>query len=116
MNYPDCRTDENYNEKYLNAEDKKIVVGFDCCLESITCLIEGNLDVFPALERAINEKTREELKEAIETWAESTRNEMITGMIDAMSDEEYDSIKEAVNGRSEEEVGQRTGENGEETR
>lgn len=110
MNYPDCRTDENYNEKYLNEENKKIVAGFDCCLESIVCLIEGNFDIFPALEYGMSEKTREELKDAIETWAESSRNELITSMIDAMSDEEYDSIKEAVDGRPVEENGQGTGE------
>ena len=30
---PDCRTDENYNEKFLNEKDKEFVRGFDWCVE-----------------------------------------------------------------------------------
>lgn len=34
MSYiPDCRTDEYYNEKYLNDKDKEFVAGFDWCVE-----------------------------------------------------------------------------------
>lgn len=35
MSYiPDCRTDENYNEKYLNEKDKEFLLGFDWAIES----------------------------------------------------------------------------------
>lgn len=30
---PDCRTDEGYNEKYLNQKDKEFLRGFDWCVE-----------------------------------------------------------------------------------
>ena len=110
MNHPDCRTDENYNEKYLNEKDKEYMAGFDCGIETIVCMIEGNLDTFPELEAAMSEQTQNDLAEAAKKWAESTRNELITSMIDAMSNEEYDSIKEAVDGRPVEENGQGTGE------
>ena len=31
---PNCREDENYNEKYLNKKDKEFLAGFDWCMES----------------------------------------------------------------------------------
>lgn len=31
---PNCREDENYNEKYLNKLDKEFLAGFDWCMES----------------------------------------------------------------------------------
>ena len=48
-------------------------------------------------------------------WAECGRDELITSIIDGMTDEEYQAIKEKVDGRSEEENGQRAPEDGEET-
>lgn len=117
MSYiPDCRTDENYNEKYLNEKSKVYIAGFDCAIETIVCMIEGNLDTFPELESAMSEDTQNDLAEAVKIWAESTRNELITSMIDTMSDEEYDSIKEQTHGReSNAEVDrQRAGGDGEE--
>lgn len=34
MSYiPDCRADENYNQKYLKEKDKEFVAGFDWCVE-----------------------------------------------------------------------------------
>lgn len=34
MSYiPDCRTDEYYNQKYLNERDKEFIRGFDWCTE-----------------------------------------------------------------------------------
>ena len=36
MSYiPDCRTDEDYNPKYLNESDKREVAGFDWCAEEV---------------------------------------------------------------------------------
>lgn len=32
---PDCRTDEAYNENYLNEEDSETVVGYDLCVDAI---------------------------------------------------------------------------------
>lgn len=106
MSYiPDCRTDENYNEKYLNAKDKEYVAGFDEAVEQIKCLF-SNLDVYPDLEELLDdnkaiiaEGKADTVKEAIEDWMESQRDELITSMIDNMSEKEYQSIKESVDGR-----------------
>lgn len=49
-------------------------------------------------------------------WAECGRDELVTSMIDNMSDEEYQAIKEKVDGRTQEENGQRAPEDGEENR
>ena len=35
MSYiPNCRTDENYNQKFLTGADKEFVRGFDWCVET----------------------------------------------------------------------------------
>jgi len=108
---PDCRKDENYNEKYLNGKDKGFIGGFDCAVESMNCFLEGNTDVFPEFAERFCEKDIELIKKCLNTWVESSRNELITTMIDAMDDDEYDTIKEKVDGRFKEEVGQGIDEN-----
>ena len=45
-------------------------------------------------------------------WIEGERDELITSMIDAMPNEEYDANKERVDGRVEERNGQEVGEDG----
>ena len=39
MKYPDCRTDEYYNEKFLDAEDANIIRGFDWCVEGLESML-----------------------------------------------------------------------------
>lgn len=107
MSYiPDCRTDENYNEKYLNAKNKEFLAGYDCAVEQITTLF-SNLDAYPDLEEllddhkaVIKDGKADIAQEAIEEWMESQRDELITSMIDNMSEKEYGAIKEKVDGHS----------------
>ena len=106
MSYiPDCRTDENYNEKYLVGNNKMFIAGFDYAVETILNLFDGNLDVYPKLEELLDDKKAiiadgkvALVKESIDHWAEMQRDEMITGMIDGMDEDEYKKIKAEVDG------------------
>lgn len=124
----DCRTDEYYNEKYLNKKDKEFIRGFDCAVEMAVDNFFANnfikgiddsdfighemLQEVPESEKeeytfewAFSDSESEERK--VETiadyirfkileYCEQERNELITSMIDEMSDEEYNAIKEKV--------------------
>lgn len=130
MSYiPDCRTDESYNQKYLNDKDKEFVAGFDWCAEMVADNFFDNLDVyFPDTDHMmalLNEKLPDSardkyemeftfgdrkpeprkvetfgdlLREKLLDWIERERDELITGMIDAMDEDEYTKIKAAVDG------------------
>lgn len=100
---PDCREGEYYNQKYLNEKDKQFVAGFDWAVERISELFRGNINVFPELEELLDDNTavirenkEETVKNAVEEWAEMERDELITSMIDGMSEEEYTRIKASV--------------------
>lgn len=139
MSYiPDCRTDENYNEKYLNEDDKCEVRGFDWCAEMAADTFFDNLpfDDDSYLMHVLNEELPEDMREEydvesdfvdgapehriVRTYAdllrkellvymECERNELITSMIDGMPDEDYTANKERVNnGRTAEEIRQGT--------
>lgn len=107
MSYiPDCRTDEYYNQKYLNEKDAEFIKGYDYAVEQIKNLFEGNLGATPELEELLDdnkaiilEGKAEIAKDAIEEWAEIERDEVITSMIEGYDDDEYQRIKEAVDGR-----------------
>lgn len=107
MSYiPDCRTDENYNEKYLVGENKAFVMGFDHAVKTVLNLLY-NLDVYPDFEELLDDKKAiivdgkvEIVRESIDHWCEMERDEMITGMIDGMDEEEYRKVKERVDGQS----------------
>ena len=46
MSYiPDCRSDEYYNQKYLTGDDKKVIWGFDWCVEMVVDNFFDNFDV-----------------------------------------------------------------------
>lgn len=148
MSYiPDCRTDEDYNEKYLNEKDFQFVRGYDWAVEQVIDNFFDNIEVTESdyLMSVLNEELPDYLVQKYEVpasykgeaeqeyetrtaktygdllrmnllrWAECGRDELITSMIDGMSDEEYQAIKEKVDGRSEEENGQRAPEDGEKT-
>lgn len=128
---PDCRTDKNYNQKYLNKLDKEFLAGFDWCMENavdnffdnnydfddgsyighqlLQELSEGDKDDY-VMEFTFNDRKDEERK--IETiidkvryeilaWIESERDMLITSMIDAMDEEEYHKIKSEVDKENE---------------
>lgn len=95
MSYiPDCRTDEFYNEKYLVGNDKMFLAGYDWAVEQITTLFY-NLEVYPELVGLL-EGHEEELESALRDYAEMGRNELVTSMIDGMTDEEFEEIKAKV--------------------
>lgn len=138
MSYiPDCRTDEFYNEKYLNEKDAEFVRGFDWCCEMAADIFFDNLPfaedshLMHVLNEEIPEDTHEEydiesefdvpaqhrivktyadkLRALLLDFIESERDELIVSMIDGMDDAEYKAIKERVdNGRTAEENRQRT--------
>ena len=125
MSYiPDCRTDEYYNQKYLNEEDKAFVRGFDWCAEQAADNFFNNMyDLFGSdsyFGHFLAEKLPEDMQDEydyelfyedmtvhrkIETyadlfraklleWIEDERDQLITSMIDNMEEEEYNAIRE----------------------
>lgn len=47
MSYiPDCRTDENYNQRYLNDKDGEFLRGYDWCTETAVDNFFDNLDIY----------------------------------------------------------------------
>ena len=130
MSYiPDCRHDENYNEKFLNDKDKEFIRGFDWCVEMAVDNFFAN-EMFDLqsddsyLGHILNEKLPESMQEEYEIelefagtgdketetrkvetyadlirskileWIENERDELITSMIDNMSEEEYEKNKQ----------------------
>lgn len=67
---PDCRTDEYYNEKYLNKYDKEFVRGYDWCDEMAVDNFFDNLDVYfdsdSYIMHLLNEKLPKEMREEYE--------------------------------------------------
>lgn len=99
---PKCRTDENYNQKYLDENDMHFVEGFDWAVKEMVNLF-GNLDVYPELEEILDDKKAiivegkaKIAEEALSDWMESERDELITSMIDSYGCEKYDEIKARV--------------------
>lgn len=107
MSYiPDCREDENYNEKYLNETDKEYIRGYDYAVEEVLETFFANLDCYDfrvdgedidlGLILENHESITDKLKDAMKQCFESERDQMITSMIDHMDDNEYEQIKEKV--------------------
>ena len=116
---PDCRRDEYYNQKFLSGDKKAFADGFDWCAENaVDSFFNNNYDddtgefLTHILTQKVPECLREEYtmeytfgdrpdeERTVETyadlirfellrWIETERNELITSMIDSMSDEEY---------------------------
>lgn len=102
-NFPDARTDDFYNEDYLNDEDKEWVAGFDYAVEQVINLFENNADIDDDLDELLNPNScvinvdkKEIVIKAIRSWMESERNMMIASMIDHMDDDLYEEIKTNV--------------------
>ena len=109
MSYiPDCRTDEYYNQRYLNKEDAECVMGYDSCAEDASTFFDnldmyreeideandGDIELVHYLER--HPQIIEILKECFVDYLEMNRDEMITSMIDSMDEEEFEKAKEDV--------------------
>lgn len=106
---PDAREDEFYNEKYLKHDDAEFIKGFDYAVEEVLDSFFSNLDSYDwdvedediDLEKILtnHEEVCERLLNNLKEHFESDRDEMITSMIDNMSDEEYKEIREKVDGK-----------------
>ena len=109
MYVPDARTDEAYNQKYLNNIDKEYVRGYDHAVDDVLDSFFANLDIYDwdvdgedidlykilTNHPDICDKLAENLKE----FFESSRDEMIVSLIDHMDDEEYENIKKEVDSK-----------------
>lgn len=105
---PDCRNDDDYNEKYLNHDDKEYIRGYDYAVEdSLDCFFDNigdydfdvddeDIDLGKILSN--HESILNKLKEVLKEHFESERDEMITSMIDNMDDDEYSKIRTEVDG------------------
>ena len=103
---PNTRTDENYNQKYLNEIDQEYVRGFDHAVDDCLDSFFYNLDSFDfevegediELGRFLDnhEEIKDKFVENMKEWFESCRDEMIVSLIEHMSEEEYDEIKARV--------------------
>ena len=129
MSYiPDGRTDEFYNQKFLNNEGKAELKGYDWCAEEVVDCFFDNIDnAGEYLEAILNTEIPEETHETYEwvptfgdeaetrtiktwgdllrarllDWIESNRNELIVSLIENMDDEELEAIREKINGQIE---------------
>ena len=63
---PDCRTDEAYNQKYLNQRDKAELFGFDYCTECAVDNFFDNLDDYFDEETYLGHLLNEELPESMQ--------------------------------------------------
>lgn len=104
MSYiPNCRKDNDYNQKYLNEKDKEFVRGFDYAFNDALDSFFANIDDmdFDVDDEDIDlgkiltnhEAILERLKDNILEWFEGERDEMITSMIDHMDENEYEANK-----------------------
>ena len=119
MSYiPDCRTDEIYNQKFLTGSDKQFVRGFNWCVEAaVENFFNSDMFELTEPETYLGHTLSEPVPKSSQTeyifrgdgfeqhrrivtyadlvrykllqWIEMERNELITGMIDRMTDEEY---------------------------
>lgn len=110
MLFPDCRNDKDYNEDFLDGSGHDFVKGYDAAMESITesCVLSDDDILKTRLPDNVLDDVRAEydgsdistfadyLKYALTSYLESTRDEIITSLIDNMPDDVYDAIKTKV--------------------
>jgi hypothetical protein len=64
MSYiPDCRRDENYNQKYLNEKDSEFIRGFDWCSENAVDVFFDNMEEFFGIDSYLMHILKEEIPE-----------------------------------------------------
>ena len=105
MIFPNCREDIDYNQAYLDNADKEYLKGMDFQADQALNFFnnmdayEDEFDIEGEDINLINflnnhSKILDKLKECIDDWLETQRDEMITSMIDNMDEEEYKKNKE----------------------
>lgn len=126
MIFPDTRTDDFYNEDFLDTDNKEFIRGFDWAIEMVLDNLFNNLDVaivdevvIREMEKKLPEDMQGESYDAefrfmdgvehrvittyadlirsnVLTYAEMERDELITSMIDGMDDDVYNAIRNKV--------------------
>lgn len=103
MLLPDCRQDEYYNYDFLSDADKEHVDGFDLCVEVMRNALQNaedmdfeGLDVRPSDISAVAAAIGENL----DRICEAERDELITGLIDDMDDDEFNRNRAAAIARN----------------
>lgn len=98
--FPNCRTDEYYNDKYLNEKDKEFIAGYDWAIENAIKTFFANIDIYPELDdvladnkAVIVEGKSDMVEEAMIHFAEMHRNELITSILDGYDEKEYEKLK-----------------------
>lgn len=111
MRVPDCRTDENYNERYLRGNDAEFVRGYDFLTDNVIESFFYNLDIYEDLDlifddnKAVMMKGKVDLvKNALLDYIENERDMLITSMIDEMPEEEYAKVREEEKAKDEKEA------------
>lgn len=129
MYYHDCRTDEYYNEKYLDKESKQELRGYDWCAEFVVDNFFDNLESCldsDIIEKLLNKKIPKECRETYEftspwgggytvkrktkrlkdwirskllDYMESERDALIISILDNMDEDEYERIKKEVDAK-----------------
>ena len=110
MQFPDCRTDDYYNQKYLNDYDKEFIKGFDFVADDLISALFSNIEILDLdvdgedfdIGRILENhpKIAERFQSEIKDFFERERDTMITSMIDHMNEKEYEKIKETVDRES----------------
>lgn len=87
---PNCRIDYHYNEDYLDKYGKIFVSGFDAAIEDGESFFD-NIDFSELDEIHLHqlEEMHDFLVESFNEWMEMSRNELITSMIESMSNKEF---------------------------
>ena len=121
--YHDCRTDKDYNQKFLTDQDKIYLKGFDWAVETAFDTAFDNLDtildndyIMHLMEEELPDRLKDEyewesdfgfnngtrevktygdyIRMRILEFIESQRNELIIGILDEMSDDTYNEMRE----------------------
>lgn len=105
---PDCRAEGPYNQENLNAENKRMIEGFDHCVETAVETFFYNTDVYfdddSHLMHVLNERLPKTLaseedetetyldlfKSKLLEWIECERDQFITALIDEQGEDKGD--------------------------
>jgi hypothetical protein len=95
MIFPDCRKDETYNSDFLTGNNKSFIEGFDYTIKTAENLA-NNLDVYEddlGDKFSIISKNFSLFLDILKDWCEMERNQLVTSMLDEMSDEEFEEAR-----------------------
>ena len=103
---PDCRTDHFYNYEHLTDEDKCIIDGYDKAVTALESAYDFAIESDSLIEHLMNTELPESLKDEdceyaknliytlMTNYLETTRDEIITSMIDGYVPEHEEEEKD----------------------